>query len=240
MTALSAGRRSAIGAGLTVLATGEAVGQGGSPGHVLLLGDSIFDNKGYVAGAPDVVTHLRNRLPAGWRGSLAAVSGAVASDVIRQLEREPREASHLVVSAGGNDALRQEGILGQEARSVGEGLTRLAGAADRFRQDYRAMLDAVLARRLPTAVCTIYDPRFADPQRQRLAVAGLSLFNDAILREAFGRNLPIIDLRLVCNEPGDLANAIEPSVQGGRKIAAAIARFALDRPQSRSTIYGGG
>lgn len=240
MTAPSAGRRSVIGAGLTVLAAGEAVGQGGNLGHVLLLGDSIFDNKGYVAGGPDVVVHLRNRLPAGWRGSLAAVSGAVASDVIRQLERAPQGASHLVVSAGGNDALRQEAILGQEARSVGEGLARLAGAVDRFRQEYRTMLDAVLARRLPTAVCTIYDPRFVDPQRQRLAVAGLGLFNDSILREAFGRSLPVIDLRLVCDEPGDLANAIEPSVQGGRKVAAAIARFALDRPQGRSTVYGGG
>ncbi|MBL6077108.1 SGNH/GDSL hydrolase family protein [Belnapia sp. T18] len=239
MKALLTGRRSAVGAGLTMLATGEAAGQGGGTGHVVLLGDSIFDNKGYVAGGPDVVAHLRNRLPAGWQGSLAAVGGAVAGDVIRQLERVPQGASHLVVSAGGNDALRQEALLGQEARSVGEGLVRLAAVVDRFRQDYRAMLDAVLARRLPTAVCTVYDPRFADPQRQQMAVAGLSLFNDAIMREAFRRGLALVDLRLVCNEAADFANAIEPSVQGGRKIAAAIARFALDRPQRRSMIYGG-
>jgi hypothetical protein len=239
MGASPVGRRSAVGVGASVLAAGEAAGQGGNPGHVLLLGDSIFDNKAYVAGGPDVVAHLRNRLPAGWRGSLAAVDGAVASDVIRQLGRAPREASHLVISAGGNDALRQEAILGQEARSVGEGLVRLADVAERFRRDYSAMLDAVLAHRLTTAVCTIYDPRFADPQRQRLAVAGLSLFNDAIMREAFRRSLPLIDLRLVCDEAADFANAIEPSVQGGRKIAAAIARVVLDRPPGRSTIYGG-
>jgi hypothetical protein len=30
----------------------------------------------------------------------------------------------------------------------------------------------------------------------------------------------------VCSEPGDLANPIEPSVQGGAKIAACIAQFA--------------
>jgi lysophospholipase L1-like esterase len=228
----------AIGAGLTVLAIDETAGQSGHAGHVVLLGDSIFDNRGYVTGGPDVVAHLRNRLPAGWQGSLAAMNGAVASDVVRQLERVPREASHLVISAGGNDALRQEAILGHEARSVGEGLLRLATVVDRFRRDYRAMLDAVLARRLPTAVCTVYDPRFADPQRQRSAVAGLSLFNDAIMREAFRRGLPVIDLRLVCDEDADFANAIEPSVQGGRKIAGAIVRLVSDRPQGRAVIYG--
>lgn len=91
------------------------------------------------------------------------------------------------------------------------------------------MLDAMLTRALPTAVCTIYDPRFPDPARQRLAVVGLTLFNDVIAREAFARGLTLIDLRLVCDEPADLANPIEPSVQGGRKIAAAITRVITEQ-----------
>jgi hypothetical protein len=245
---IAAPRRAALGVSLAALAgapaaaQGAAAGPGAAPaGHVVLLGDSVFDNKAYVAGGPDVVSHLRARLPAGWRATLAAVDGAVAADVGRQLDRAPREASHLAVSVGGNDALRREGVLGEPARSVGEALARLAGAADRFRQDYRAMLDAVLARRLPTALCTIYDPRFPDPLRQRLAVAGLALFNDAIAREAFLRGLSLVDLRLVCDGDADFANPIEPSVQGGRKIAATIARFATehDPRQRRSTVYGG-
>jgi hypothetical protein len=36
--------------------------------------------------------------------------------------------------------------------------------------------------------------------------------------------LPAIDLRLVCTEPADYANPIEPSGRGGLKIAGAIAR----------------
>ncbi len=35
------------------------------PGHVVLLGDSIFDNGVYVPGGPDVVTQLRAELPPG-------------------------------------------------------------------------------------------------------------------------------------------------------------------------------
>ena len=154
----------------------------------------------------------------------------------------PHGATHLVVSVGGNDALRQEPVLGEPARSVGEGLARLGAVTDRFRQDYRAMLAGVLARRLPIALCTIYDPRFPDPLRRRLAIIGLALFNDVIAREAFAHGLPLIDLRLVCCEDADFANPIEPSVAGGAKIAATIAGFATnpgDR-SPRSTVHGSG
>jgi hypothetical protein len=89
------------------------------------------------------------------------------------------------------------------------------------------MLDAAVLHALPVVLCTIYDPRFGDCLRQRLAVAGLALFNDVIIREAFARRLPLLDLRLVCSEAADFANPIEPSVQGGRKIAAAIAETVL-------------
>jgi hypothetical protein len=216
--------------------------QPGAAGHVVLLGDSVFDNKAYVAGGPDVIAQLRARLPIGWWASLAAVDGAVTADVARQLSRVPHEATHLVVSVGGNDVLRQEPVLGEAARNVGEGLARLGAIADRFRQDYRGMLAGVLACRLPTALCTIYDPRFPDPLCRRLAIIGLALFNDFIAREAFSHGLPMIDFRLVCREDADFANPIEPSVAGGAKIATTIAGFAakLGDRSPRSTVHGSG
>ncbi|HEV7252909.1 MAG TPA: SGNH/GDSL hydrolase family protein [Mesorhizobium sp.] len=191
--------------------------------HVVLLGDSIFDNAAYVGGAPDVVRQLRAKLPEGFRATLLAVDGAVTAGVQSQLRRLPADASHLVVSVGGNDALRHSGILAESARSVAEAVHRIAGATDEFATDYRAMLDAVLAQNLPTAVCTIYDPRFDDPLQRKLAATALATFNDRITREGFSRGLPLIDLRLICNEDRDFANPIEPSARGGDKIAAAIA-----------------
>jgi hypothetical protein len=68
-------------------------------------------------------------------------------------------------------------------------------------------------------------------------VAGLILFNDAILREAFARGLAVIDLRLVCSEPADLANPIEPSVLSGAKIAALVTEGAAAWRGSR--IFAG-
>ena len=61
--------------------------------HVVLLGDSIFDNAAYVRGGPDVIRQLREVLPPGWTGTLRAVDGAVTASVPRQLQgcrRTPR------------------------------------------------------------------------------------------------------------------------------------------------------
>ena len=101
------------------------------------------------------------------------------------------------------------------------------------------MLDGVLARRLPTAVCTIYEAHYPDPTTRAIAATGLSVFNDVILREAFSRALPVIDLRLIVNADADYANDIEPSAQGGAKIAKVIAVLvtAADFKQRRSVIY---
>lgn len=192
--------------------------------HVVLLGDSIFDNGVYVPGHPDVVRQVRARLPEGWRATLCAVDGAVTRDVGRQLARIPRDATYLVVSVGGNDALQRSGVMRQPARLVGEAVAHLATEREGFARDYRAMLEPVVARGLPVALCTIYDARFPDPEEQRLVVTGLSLFNDVITREAFARRLALLDLRLICNEPDDYANPIEPSAKGGDKIAAVIAQ----------------
>jgi hypothetical protein len=207
--------------------------------HVVLLGDSIFDNAAYVPGGPDVVKQLRERLPAGWRATLAAVDGSVITDIQRQLDALPADASHLVLSVGGNDVLGLSGLLEEGVRTAGEALARIADARERFQQDYRTMLDGVVAKGLPVAICTIYDARFPDPQQRRVAEAGLAVFNDCITREAFARGLPLLDLRLICNDDGDFANPIEPSVQGGAKITAAIASLLAtnDFAAPRSTVF---
>jgi len=197
-------------------------------GHVVLLGDSIFDNAAYVRGGPDVVAQLREALPEGWRATLEAVDGAVADEVEGQLRRLPADATFLVVSAGGNDALGHVDILEARAASMAEALDRLAGIAESFERRYLAMLRAVLEVGLPTAVCTIYHGNFPDPTTQRLTGTALTVFNDVILRAAFAAKLPVLELRRICDEPADYANPIEPSVRGGGKIARAIARLVAE------------
>ena len=204
-------------------------------GHVVLLGDSIFDNAAYVAGAPDVVRQVRQRLPQGVQATLAAIDGSRVRDVPQQLRRVPDDATHLVLSVGGNDALGSGDFLGAPVSSTAEALLGLAGIGDEFERGYRSMLAEVLARGLPTAICTVYYPRFPEAALQKVAVAGLTVFNDAIIRAAFTRGLPLLDLRLMCTEVGDYANPIEPSTRGGEKIARAIVRFVERSPTGART-----
>ena len=208
--------------------------------HVVLLGDSIFDNAAYVgAGEPDVVRQLRAALPPGWQATLLAVDGDTTGQIADQLRRLPGDATHLVVSIGGNDALGHLPALEDAANSIAGALLRLADIADSFRRDYREMLNGVLSRGLPTALCTIYEPRFPDDRLQRLGVTALPLFNDVVTREAFAHGLPLVDLRLICDRDEDYANPIEPSAKGGEKIAKAIASMLArhDFGAGRSQVF---
>jgi hypothetical protein len=193
--------------------------------HVVLLGDSIFDNARYVSGGPAVIEYLHRTLPAGWRATLLARDGAVTEGVLRQLEQLPDDATHLVISAGGCDALDHSDVfLHEKASSFGEVLSQLAGIHELFRHDYHQLMEAVVACGRPAAVCTVYD---AIPGLDRVEQIGLYLFNDVILREAIRGALPVLDLRLVCTDPTDYSatSPIEPSELGGRKIASAISRL---------------
>jgi hypothetical protein len=192
-------------------------------GHVVLLGDSVFDNSAYVAGGPDVVVQLRERLPNGWRASLLAVDGSVVADLGKQVTRIPADATHLVISAGGNDALGYSSVLGAASRSMAESLMQLADIRDTFQAQYAAAINGVLQANLPTAVCTIYDPRYPDRVQRRLGATALTIINDVIIREAVRLGLPLLDLRIICDEDADFANPIEPSSHGGWKMAGAIA-----------------
>jgi len=193
--------------------------------HIVLLGDSIFDNASYVKGGPDVIRQLQAKLPEGWNATLCAVDGSMVQDVHGQLARLPKDATHLVVSAGGNNALDNADVLSEGAQSAAQVLNRLADVEERFQRQYSEMLRYVLSYRLPTAVCTVYYPRLPDPMLQRLAVTALTIFNDGIIREAFLAGVPLLDLRLICNEDSDYANEIEPSVAGGEKITSAIVKL---------------
>ena len=208
--------------------------------HVVLLGDSIFDNARYVPGRPAVIDQLRQWLPKGWRATLLAVDGAIAEDVPRQLTWVANDATHLAVSVGGNDALQASGLVNQGGwHSAAGAFDAQAEVQEEFRRAYCHMLQAVLALRKPTLVCTVYD---AVPGISPRELAALSLFNDVILIEAFRRGLPVLELRLICTEARDYSSfsPIEPSEVGGAKIVQGIRCVVTGHDFSRgqSVVYG--
>jgi hypothetical protein len=190
-------------------------------GHIALLGDSIFDNAAYTEGGPDVVTQLASMLPSGWRASLLAMDGAMMEDLGHQLNRLPADVTQVVVSIGGNDVLQNLDVLRLKVKSSAEALLSLGKRAQGFERGYRMAIDPVRNLGLPMTICTIYNGNLGG-QEGAVARVALTAFNDVILRVAFDSRLPVIDLRLVCTEPADYANPIEPSSRGGEKIARAI------------------
>ena len=196
--------------------------------HIVLLGDSIFDNAAYVSKSPDVISQLRMKLPENWNASLNAIDGNKVDDVYAQLENLPKDATHLVLSIGGNNALSCIGILNEKVASSAEVFIKLANLREEFEQQYQELLQHILSLKLPTTICTIYNPNYPESTYQRIAVAALTIFNDAIIRQAFQNGIPLIDLRLTCNEATDYANPIEPSCAGGEKIVNAIVNAVLE------------
>jgi hypothetical protein len=208
-------------------------------GHIILLGDSIFDNSRYVPGESAVIQHLERMLPNGWRATLLAVDGSETTTMSLQLGKIPRDASHLVLSVGGNDALGCSAvILHEPASSFREVLTRMEKIRSEFQRNYVSVLNRLISFGVPLVVCTIYD---AIPMLEPAELAGLCLFNDIILREAIRKRLAVIDLRLVCAEALDYASTspIEPSVAGGGKIAQAICRavVGIEGSQGGSRVF---
>ena len=82
--------------------------------HLMLLGDSVFDNGIYVdPGQADVTDHLKRKVePKGWSGDVRAVDGHVTSSIEHQLNKEPiSKPCTFILSVGGNDALGHVGLL---------------------------------------------------------------------------------------------------------------------------------
>src|SRR5262245_6311601 len=135
-------------------------------------------------------------LPRDWRATLLALDGATVSSVFRQLERLPADATHLVLSAGGNNALWAAGnLFSLPAATVRDGLTQLAMVRVEFAAEYRRLISDLRALARPLTVCTVYD---AIPGLDPAEIAGLCTFNDVITRQAAAAGATLIDLRNLC------------------------------------------
>jgi hypothetical protein len=208
--------------------------------HLVLLGDSILDNGAYTGGKPDVLAHLLRVLPLGWTASLLARDGATTAGIPAQLARLPRNATHLLLSIGGNDALQRQGLLQARAGSVAEAIDMLGAAVAEFDLAYRKAVEACLAHRLPLVICTIYNGNFDDARYRKLVRSAVALFNDAIVRAALDYKLNVIELRSVCTRPEDYANPIEPSSIGAAKIARAVTAVVTGPVEGKGAFLIGG
>ena len=189
--------------------------------HIVLIGDSIFDNAGYVGSGESVIEQLQANITVGCNATLLAVDGDITSDVYLQIDLLPDDTTHAFLSIGGNDALRIVNVLQEPVSTVGEAMEVFTEIRLDFQKRYRELITQIKQKVDKLIICTVHD---SVPDFEQRALTALSMFNEIILKEAFAINASVIDLRLLCNEKEDYStiSPIEPSGQGARKIVKQI------------------
>jgi hypothetical protein len=198
--------------------------------RVVLLGDSIIDNGAYVrSGEPDVAQQLQALLP-DHAVAKHAVDGATCAGVLGSQLGDLSRADHIILSAGGNDALHHIDLLEESTEATAKDvLGRLWSIREEFRRIYAALLDCLAFTRRPVLVLTVYNPCFHghgfDFAYQQAAEGAVSIINDVIQQESHRRSFDILELRALFNDQADYANPIEPSAIGGAKLAERMGRW---------------
>ena len=134
-----------------------------------------------------------------------------------------------VFSCGGNDALRFRASedMQQHVHSIIRAMEVLLPHLKQFEEDYeRALWELTNTyEKKNVRVCTIYNNiPVDDVEITESLLLALRLFNDVITEQANSYGVGVIDLRNICTESSDYSymSPIEPSHQGGEKIAKAI------------------
>ena len=193
---------------------------------ITLVGDSIIDNISYVDPPGLCVLGHLNDLAANWDFDQRAVDGHTTHHVLAEQLGRPIEGP-VVLSIGGNDLLKRIDMLtSTELVSPIELLEELHREAAGFRERYQIILSKL---KIPTLVFTVYNPVFKKDvslaPMQDAAEMAIAIFNDCIQRAARNSGSDLLELRDLFTEEDDYANPIEPSNQGGRKIAEAIVKW---------------
>ena len=221
--------------------------------NILLLGDSIIDNGSYVHdGELDVATHLKKLYSD--QPDVTITNNAVDGDTMYNIEYnhldtpEVEEASHIIVSIGGNDLLHNisflqttselSKVMGKDARIGKWGRRELNPSRNKvfeetyfeiikpFTKQYETIVANLSSHRANLLLCTVYEGDLADSDEfsdvNNSSKTMVSIFNDIVYRTANKYCADVLELRDIFVRPEDYANPIEPSHTGGGKLAKAI------------------
>ncbi len=169
--------------------------------HVVLLGDALLEAYISIDKTPGkfeeaLVPGTRNQ----WKISVVSAAEVERAGTARVL---PSDATHAIIFIEGNHAIEQSGLLHSRADAHAQTLEQLSLAADEFERTLARLIHVAQAARLVIMVCTMFQPNYKDPARQRTACAALAVFNDRVIKRAAEARVSLIDLRLICNEPED-------------------------------------
>ncbi len=208
--------------------------------HIVLAGDSIFDNGVYVKRGDAVIDLLKHNESNQKKFQLLAKDGSVIDDAMVQFDLVSPFSSctDLVISCGGNDVLRLVRMLNDPVATVSEACSNFFREMKAFEQRYERLVTKAKTTIDRVVVCTVY---YTVPGLNGSAIAALAMFNATILRVASLLSVPVIDLRTLFTSDDDYSETspIELSLHGGRKIATAIQKNVEEHDFSmqRAVLY---
>lgn len=183
--------------------------------HVVLAGDSIFDNTKYAEPDFSVFDLFEVAVPADTRCSMIAVDGATIEGLDNQMNRLPKDTSHLFISCGQKDAEKIAILLNDSDESRFGGM--IVEAAHEYTTLYHTVLQKATNLVKNVVICTVcYNSHGVNS----FITTARALINEVILREAHDLGMPVMDLSAMLNEPTDFSKVSENEISeyGGRKI----------------------
>ena len=223
---------------------------------IYLLGDSIIDNTSYVkTNEKDVVSHLNSMYKGNPQIKInnRAVDGHTMRDLLdtQLLDEGLNEATHIVMSIGGNDLLQNisflqmtsklSEVMDKDARIGKWGSKELNPSRNKvfeetyfeiikpMQQEYESIVANLSNYRAKLLLCTVYEGDLVDSDEFSDVIYSsktmLSIFNDVVYRTAQKYNGKVLELRDIFVTSEDYANPIEPSHRGGQKFAKEIVRW---------------
>ena len=206
--------------------------------HVVLLGDALLDAYRSIDKSPGKFEDdLLPGTSSQWKISVISAAEVERAGASLAL---PSDATHALIFIEGNHAIEQSGLLDRALGAHAQTLEELSLAADEFERTLERLIHVAKAAQLVIMVCTMFVPYYKkNPPRQRTASAALAIFNDRVTKRAAAAGASLIDLRLICNEPGDYDTPAQLSKSGLQKAANVIrfAMFELEAGVRRSEIF---
>ena len=197
---------------------------------LILLGDSIIDNKTYVQDNElSVLEHIQSI--SNFETQQLALDGATTDHVLEsQLNNISDDVSNLVLSVGGNDLLNEIDFLYENLKYTPNNLLEaVLGLLSPIAANYEAIVKKLSTYRAKILCATVYEGDLVGSDEfdaiSHSSKAMVSLLNDSIFRVCHKYNIQTIELRNIFTKHEDYANPIEPSHLGGMKFAKKIVKW---------------
>ncbi len=176
--------------------------------HIVLLGDSIFQNKNYVPKSKSVEYLLKEKLSI--PSLVLAQDNAIIYDIPKQYNNMPidlnNKTTNLYISIGGNDLLN----LYEHNNTTNTTLFNMVW--ELYQKTILMIIENTQCNVILTDIYFITDPNYSR------YIPMIKKWNSNLYQFAKQHKVKVFKISKILTQPKDFTNSIEPSVIGGNKM----------------------